>query len=188
MIFVDDAAGAAIREEAGPSSYETARDTPAASSAPTSGSFVLTVHGLPEPKARPRAAVVGGRARLYTPGTTRKYEDRVRKTALRDWTGSPLQDVAITLVACYYLPVPKSWPQWRRDAALAGDVLPTSKPDIDNLTKSCLDGLCGVLFSDDSLIVEERTAKRYGAEPRVELVLTWRATPTTRAQWETTRS
>jgi Holliday junction resolvase RusA-like endonuclease len=150
--------------------------------------FRLTLHGEPVPKARPRATSIGGHARLYTPGTTRKYEDRVRKTALRDWRGSPLQDVAITLLACYYLPVPKSWPQWRRDAALAGDVLPTSKPDIDNLTKSCLDGLCGVLFSDDSLIVEERTAKRYGAEPRVELVLTWRATPTTRAQWETTRS
>ncbi len=156
--------------------------------APPAGSWRLCVTGAPVPKARPRAVAFNGRARVYTPGTTARYEDRVRKTALRDWSFAPLRGVELALTVVFYLPVPVSWPRWKRQAALAGGLRPTSKPDIDNLTKSCLDGLCGVLFSDDSLIVEERTAKRYGAEPRVELVLTWRATPTTRAQWETTRS
>lgn len=187
MIFVDDATGAAIHEEAGPSSHETALDTPEAASAPSSGSFVLTVHGLPEPKARPRAAVVGGRARLYTPSKTARYEDRVRKTALRDWRHDPLRGAAITLVAAFYLSIPESWPAWRRDAATAGAIVPTGRPDLDNLVKAILDGMNGTVYLDDSAIVSKRVEKRYDSRPRVEIALLWRSMPATRAEWEATR-
>jgi Holliday junction resolvase RusA-like endonuclease len=185
-VYAADATGAAIREDAGLRA-RPGPETPAASAAParTSGQlFRLTIHSAPVPKARPRAAVVNGQARIYTPATTRRYEDLVRKTALRDWRGSPLQAVAVSLLAVFYMPVPTSWPAWRVAAARAGDVVPVGRPDLDNLVKACVDGMTGVVFADDSLIVEERTAKRYDENPRVDLVLTWRDIPTTRAQWE----
>lgn len=186
-VIVDDAAGAAIREDAGPR-VDQGRNTPAASPPdlgapelhdrpgawPRSGSFSLVVQGRPEPKARPRAAVVGGSARIYTPGTTARYEDRVRKTALRDWRGAPLSGVAITLLGVFYLPIADSWPKWRKAAARDGDIVPTGRPDLDNLVKAVLDGLNGTVFLDDSAIAETRIAKRYCDRPRVELVLSWR--------------
>lgn len=139
--------------------------------------YWLTVAGEPVPKARPRATAINGHARLYTPSTTRKYEDRVRKSALLTWRRPPLSDVAIELLALFVLPVPKSWPKWRIAAALAGEIVPTSKPDLDNLVKSLQDGLNGVVYADDSMIAEKRAAKRYGENPRVDLVLSWRSIP-----------
>lgn len=186
MLNAADATGAAIRKDAG-LRVDSGPETPAAPAAPDRSCgrfFRLTIHSEPKAKARPRAAVVNGRARLYTPATTRRYEDLVRKTALRDWRRSPLQAVAVSLVAVFYLPLPVSWPAWRVAAARDGDVVPVGRPDLDNLVKACVDGLSGVVFSDDSLIVEERTAKRYDENPRVDLVLTWREMPTTRAQWD----
>src|SRR5215471_18312645 len=37
------------------------------------------------------------------------------------------------------LPVPQSWSTKRRDAALCGDIRPTSRPDADNYIKAALD-------------------------------------------------
>jgi len=141
--------------------------------APPAGSWRLCVTGAPVPKARPRAVAFNGRARVYTPGTTARYEDRVRKTALRDWSFAPLRGVELALTVVFYLPVPVSWPRWKRQAALAGGLRPTSKPDLDNLVKSLQDGMQGVVYEDDSAIVSKRAEKRYGDDPRVDLNLAW---------------
>jgi Holliday junction resolvase RusA-like endonuclease len=51
-------------------------------------------------------------------------------------------------------------------------VLPTSRPDLDNLEKSVSDGIqkSGVI-KDDSQVVEKRTWKEYSSEPGVHLSL-----------------
>lgn len=51
-------------------------------------------------------------------------------------------------------------------------VLPTKKPDIDNVLKSVLDGLQGVAYKDDKNITSARISKRYSAEPRLEIYMT----------------
>lgn len=71
----------------------------------------------------------------------------------------------------FYLPIPKSYSKKQREAALAGVLLPTKKPDIDNLVKAVLDGLNGLAYQDDKQIVALEAAKGYGAAPLVQVTL-----------------
>ena len=53
------------------------------------------------------------------------------------------QPTAITVAA--YLEIPTSWNQAKREAALAGTLLPTGRPDADNLLKIAADALRGIV-------------------------------------------
>jgi Holliday junction resolvase RusA-like endonuclease len=53
--------------------------------------------------------------------------------------------------------------------ALGGEVLPTAKPDADNVVKAIFDGLNGVLWRDDVQVVDLRVRKRYSAAPAVRV-------------------
>lgn len=52
---------------------------------------------------------------------------------------------------------------------LSGELLPTKKPDIDNITKCVLDALNGIAYHDDSQIVRLTVEKFYAQQPRVEV-------------------
>lgn len=69
-------------------------------------------------------------------------------------------------------PVPASWPQQKRLAAIVGELQPGKKPDLDNITKAWSDGLNGVVYRDDSLICSMMLEKRYG--PQALVVVTVR--------------
>ena len=69
--------------------------------------------------------------------------------------------------------VPDSWPMARKAEALAGRLMPATKPDCDNLAKTVLDALNGVLWLDDAQVVDLSVSKRYAAEPHT--VVTVRA-------------
>jgi len=70
-----------------------------------------------------------------------------------------------------YLPVPKSKSKKFRAAALAGEIRPTKKPDLDNLVKNIKDVLKGAFWTDDALVVEylPGTGKYYGDPARWEI-------------------
>lgn len=73
-------------------------------------------------------------------------------------------------VSAYY-PVPESHIKKQKERELRNFVLPTKKPDIDNILKIIMDGLNGVAYHDDKQVVEVTIRKRYSSEPRVEVVL-----------------
>jgi Holliday junction resolvase RusA-like endonuclease len=75
------------------------------------------------------------------------------------------------------LAVPKGWPKARREAALAGRLLPLRRPDGDNVSKALLDGLNRVVFEDDAQVTDLRIRKRYG--PATGVWLRLRAVPGT---------
>ena len=64
-----------------------------------------------------------------------------------------------------WLPIPASWSNKRKTAAATGQIWPTSKPDIDNLCKIAWDAMNGIVYKDDSQIVESRLFKGYHDEP-----------------------
>jgi Holliday junction resolvase RusA-like endonuclease len=67
--------------------------------------------------------------------------------------------------------VPQSWSGKKQRAALAGEIRPTSKPDIDNVVKAIFDGLNGVAWRDDVQVVSLTVRKHYSATPRVDVHL-----------------
>lgn len=129
----------------------------------------FSVPGAPQGKGRPRVAMRGGHASLYTPTKTANYEGLVAHAAQTAMAGRPILDCAVACNVFIDAPVPASWSQKKQRMALAGDVMPTTKPDADNVVKAIFDGLNGVLWRDDVLVVDLRVRKRYAATPCVRV-------------------
>lgn len=134
--------------------------------------FSLTFHVdiNPVPKGRPRFSKVGGFMRSYTPKKTSDYETEVRTQAQAVMTREPLE-TPLAVYLYFRLPIPRSHPKKRQEACLNGSERPIKKPDIDNLAKSVLDGLNGVVWHDDSQIVSLHLTKVYARNPGIDLLI-----------------
>ncbi len=120
------------------------------------GVIAFTVPGNPIAKGRPRFVRATGRT--FTPAKTMNYEGVVAGCAAqamgaRDPFEGPLR---VTIRATFL--VPQSWSQKRKREA----VWKTSKPDVENVTKACLDAMNAIVYRDDSQIVELTAQKKYG--------------------------
>lgn len=109
----------------------------------------FTVPGRPVPKARPRVAVEGRSARVYTPRKTRDYEETVGWCA-RPHCREPLL-TPVQLVLRAFLE--------RR-----GQV-----PDLLNITKAIEDGLNTIAYRDDVLVKSLRADMWYSPNERAEV-------------------
>lgn len=130
--------------------------------------IAFTVPGEPQGKGRARAGRgPGGQARLYTPAKTVAYESLVAMSAKAAMGGaSPFSGpVALELEAIHT--VPASWSNKRRQQALDGQIIPTCKPDLDNVLKAIGDGANGIAWVDDKQIAAVQMVKRYGPAPGV---------------------
>ena len=103
----------------------------------------------------------------YTPAQTRREEGEVGLFAAAAMQGRAPLEGPIDLRVCIFLPVPASWSGVKRARAILGTILPTGKPDIDNLLKQVLDGINGRVFRDDAQVVSVAAWKRYAETPRV---------------------
>lgn len=130
--------------------------------------LTIRIAGTPVAKGRPRTTRSGI---TYTPAKTRKWEDDARVIARQKMEGQSQIDgpVKVFIVAQYEPPA--SWPEWKRRAAMDGLVAHTGRPDLDNLEKAVCDACNGVVYRDDSQIVEKLSRKRYGPEAYVEIVV-----------------
>ena len=112
----------------------------------------FTVPGPPQPKERPRKGAGG---RFYTPDSTRGYESSLRLYALQavrlgGWPLGTTEPVGVTLHVYF--------PDERRR-------------DLDNAAK-CLDGANGIVWNDDSQIVEWHVYRHIDRKnPRLEVTV-----------------
>jgi len=152
----------------------------------------------------PYAAVPKARARTYpefkngqivfnngkpvmkttTPGNTKAWEMFVslnaRKAAVKQGIKSPAPHGTPVVLSCiFYMPIPPSWSEQKKQEARDGKIQHTSKPDLSNLLKSIEDGAEGVLWANDSQVVRYSdidgvpTQKLYGDNPRTEIEAVW---------------
>lgn len=112
---------------------------------------------------------------MRTADRTLRYEAQVAVFAKLAMEGRPPGDAPCIVDVMAVFPIAASWPKKRRAAALAGEVYPTSRPDADNLLKSLADGANGIVWTDDSRIVDARIRKRYGEVPGLHVSVTWAA-------------
>ena len=127
------------------------------------------VPGPPVAKARARhGRTRAGKPITYTDAKTKGYESLVATAAAQAMAGRPPLDSALQCELMFWLSPPQSWSKKKTAAALAGEVLPTSRPDIDNFIKSVCDACNGVVWTDDSRVWSLLAQKRYG-EPGVEI-------------------
>lgn len=131
----------------------------------------FVVPGAPQGKGRPKVVKIAGFTRMATPAKTVAYEGLVAHAAQTALAGRPLFDGPLACSVEILCAVPASWSQKKQRQALAGEVMPTTKPDTDNVIKALFDGCNAVLWRDDVLVVDLHVRKRYSATPSLRVVV-----------------
>lgn len=123
--------------------------------------ITFTVHGKPVAQARPRFVRRGKHIGTYNPQESEAglFFLNVKSQLPLDW--QPLEG-PITLDMIFTLPIPSSKSNRVKTAMAAGEILPVSKPDLDNYVKFVCDALNGLLWQDDAQIVSITAHKAYG--------------------------
>lgn len=137
----------------------------------------FTVLGDPQGKGRPRFY----RGRAVTPKKTRDYEALVRheaQQAIDHMIQKPDFNAPCEVSIDVYYLVPKSYTKKQRhQIAESGPwLVRPGKPDLDDVTKSILNGMNGIVFRDDVQVVSLRAKKHWceGEElPRVDVKVEW---------------
>ena len=129
----------------------------------------FTVPGEPRGKGRPRFSKTG---HTYTDTETKAYEQKIVAYYRMAHKGFRFPDTAFLSVSVTaYLPIPKSATKADRAGMEARVILPSRKPDVDNIEKAVLDAMNGVAYKDDARVCRTSCAKFYGAEPRLEITI-----------------
>jgi Holliday junction resolvase RusA-like endonuclease len=106
----------------------------------------------------------------YDPKKSAAFKDRVYDVAVDHKPEKPLEG-ALMLVIKAFKPIPKSMPKYKRTLAIAGEIKPVTKPDLDNYVKAIKDALRGVIWIDDCQVVTCHSHKLFGEIPRVEIMI-----------------
>lgn len=109
----------------------------------------FVIPGPATPKGRPRITRTG---HAYTPQKTKAYAEKVQWVARAFAPRTPLLGpVSVRIV------------EYRKGT-------PEARPDIDNVLKNLLDAMNGLIWRDDSQVVQLFAEKRHDEkEPRVEV-------------------
>jgi len=136
-------------------------------------SIAFTARGIPVPQGALVRSPTGG---LYNRGGSRLevWRGAIRDAASREMGERPpfAGPVSVTLALAF--PRLRSHFRGGRHADELRPDAPTlmaTFPDIDKVTRSCLDALAGVVFGDDRQVAELQVAKRYGDVPGVAVLV-----------------
>lgn len=149
----------------------------------------IVIDGEPFGKLNLRPRMMGKHASVYPPKENEQYMKKVCETLEKsgiEFSDEPLfpkgTPVKVTLVAYFKIPEShykfyKKENNWRYDdqgqKMLDGVILPTKKPDTDNISKIVCDGIThfGKVWYDDCQVVAEEITKFYSDKPRVEVII-----------------
>jgi len=134
-------------------------------------SFMVTfkVDADPVGKQRARYAKRGNFVQTYTPDKTRNYESLIKEAAIEAMGSSEPLETPVNLYLYIRAPIPKSLPKKRMEACLNGLEKPIKKPDASNVLKSVEDAMNGVVYKDDSQIVNIHVSKVYSSQSGVDV-------------------
>jgi Holliday junction resolvase RusA-like endonuclease len=133
--------------------------------------ITFKVDADPVGKQRARYAKRGNFVQTYTPDKTRNYESLIKEAAIEAMGTSEPLETPVTLYLYIRAPIPKSLPKKRIEACLNGLEKPIKKPDASNVLKSVEDAMNGVVYKDDSQIVNIHVSKVYSSVSGVDVCI-----------------
>jgi Holliday junction resolvase RusA-like endonuclease len=130
-----------------------------------------------EPRAWERAGATIRKGKFgpfihwYVRAEEAAYRESLAWAARAAMRGKKPTSEPVALLVHAFLPIPTSWHWKKQQAARAGVLLPTGKPDFDNLGKLAADAIKGIVWGDDAAVCDGRVIKRYSERPalRVEV-------------------
>lgn len=129
----------------------------------------FTVPIVPIGKARARVTARG----TFTPTKTRNAEAAIALIAKGAMKGRQIAAGRVIAEVEAIMPIPASWPKAKRQDAISSVIRPIGRPDADNISKLVLDACNGIVYADDSQIVDLTVTKFYGAEPGITARFQW---------------
>ncbi|ADE12159.1 RusA family crossover junction endodeoxyribonuclease [Sideroxydans lithotrophicus] len=135
-------------------------------------SITFTVPGTPVGKGRPKFARRGKFVTTYTPEKTASYENLVKLAAAKAMDGRQPIDGAAQVSIWLWVTPPASWSQKKQRQALAHEIFPTTKPDMDNVVKGIFDAMNEIVWQDDKQVIDLSCYKRYSETARAEVKIT----------------
>lgn len=127
----------------------------------------FVVEGKPTGKGRPRFKRMGNFVQTYTPANTAEYEKLVKLRFQN--AGGVITDKPVKIEIVAFFAPPKSVRKKQKQEMLANLILPTKKPDCDNIAKIVLDALNQIAYKDDSQVIELSVRKQYASEAKVSV-------------------
>lgn len=104
----------------------------------------------------------------YPDPETEAYEKTLAEAAGLFMRGRAPTLNPVALLVHSFRPIPESWSRRDKEAALAGAIVPTSRPDWDNYGK-ITDAFNEIVWKDDSQVVDGRCIKRYSDRPALRI-------------------
>ena len=123
--------------------------------------FIFEVNGIPVPQQQIRFNKRTGC--IYNPCTKdiHQLQWQIRPYAPEQPLLGPVE-----MHLTFYLPIPMSTPSKAKIQMLNGVILPTKKPDFDNLAYLVTNALKGIAYHDDAQVTDCTIRKRYSDRPR----------------------
>lgn len=125
----------------------------------------------PVAQGRPRFSAAGGFTKAYDPKKSRDAKSYVKLAAAEAMGIDPPMEGPLVLRIIVQRPLPKSSSQRKIREMLAGMIMPITKPDVSNYQKLVEDALNGIVWRDDSQIVDGRCLKIYSLKPGFKVIV-----------------
>lgn len=131
----------------------------------------ITVYGDPKPQKRHRSVRVGRFTHQYDPSSSDKDDFLI--VVQKERPQAPISSPVKVEIGFYFSRPKSHYRTGKRSNELKDGIsdLHTSRPDLDNLCKFCLDALNGVFWKDDSCISYLSAIKAYSENPRTEIYI-----------------
>jgi crossover junction endodeoxyribonuclease RusA len=127
--------------------------------------MIFNVLGLtPAPQGSKRH--VGGGRMVESSAKVKPWREAVRQEALK--TGHAITAEPVYIHLLFRFRRPRGHYNTRGILKPSAPHTPTTRPDLDKLCRSTLDGLTGVLFHDDSQVAFMVASKQYAAADELE--------------------
>lgn len=133
--------------------------------------ITFTVPGAPIGKPRHRSFKdKAGNIRTYQPETAVNRENFIKMIALQYAPDVPLNG-PLSLCVVFFVPIPASWSEKKKEMALCTKLYPAKKPDLDNMVKLVKDALNSIIWIDDKQIVGLNASKFYSDKPETQIMI-----------------
>lgn len=125
--------------------------------------YIFEIHGDPSPQKQTRCKCINNRPKLWD--ASKKESEYIQ------WQSKPFAPpvpltCAIEMSMTFYFPIPKGTSSRLKNAMINRVVLPTKKPDIDNLAYLITNALKKIFYEDDNQICCMKLYKVYGADSK----------------------